>query len=423
VVCSTLFLCRCDVLNNDLSSIVQQLRDLKTCLGQILRGGKLSAFGSQILLWLGYLHVRVSIFYSSEPVAAAGGEVTTTLLDTITDHPDYRHVFAKSHLFLSEIFGKSYPAEELLQDVEKAPVSMRTHETFCLIANMLRYRSWRAVISDRHYNLTQHNELNQAKVEAINLDIRRMDVEFGLAVATNPSAAVLPKSKQSVGPPQANRLMSFFGASTLESQTRDGFTPESVNWPSASTGIHVPPETAIPSSVHPMKRASLQWLACYAVFLTAKILWSRILYPTVRSEETAKNAAEEIMQIALQFRKAQQGSGTRSSWSRKIPRSMLWPLPLFMAGIETTDNLHADWIQSFMNEVTCSWGGEVVLPDQRERPESDNGQAVHSGFLGSRIRVQLLMEHVRQAQDYLGCRVDVESIMTRTNMGRGSFML
>lgn len=437
VICSTLFLCRCDVLNDDLDSILQLLNNLKQHLNAILSGSNLSAFGSQILLWLGYLHVRVSIFSSNNLIPDTsndGGKVATTLLDAISDHPDYQTICDRSHLYLSEIFGQSYPTEELLQDVEKAPVSVRTHETFCLIANILRYRSWKRT-SENKASSHEHVELDKAKVVAIDLDIRRIDAEFGLAMATNPSAGVLQRPTQP--PTQAlrhqdlltsNQAPDILGMQGLRDPST-GSTASGSHLSQAcspgSIGMNVTPGVSIPdssSTSRPMHRASLQWLACYAVFLTAKILWSRVLHPTVRSEDSAKAAAKEIIHIALQLRKTLQYPGATTSWSRKIPRSMLWPLPLFMAGIETTDEVHADWILGFMNEVTSAWGGEVV----RDRKDGSGHANEHSGSLNkvnSAKRVQVLMERVRQAQDYVGCRVDVESVMMSMVLERGSLIL
>ncbi|OAQ65135.1 hypothetical protein VFPPC_06302 [Pochonia chlamydosporia 170] len=430
IICSTLFLCRCAVLNDDLDCILRHLGDLKLGLHQILSGPKLSAFGCQILLWLGYLHVRVSIFSSKKQADNIENRrvVATTLLDAISDHPDYQYICDRSHLYLSEIFGRSYPAEEMLQDVEKAPVSVRTHETFCLIANMLRYRSWKQN-SETKVESAEYRELEKAKIATIDIDIRRMDVEFGLAIATNPSAAVLQQQHSPTGPRRHSFMAATSRINSMVTDAPNAQSPESVSptgnsshaCSPGSTGMTVAQGVDIRSSAHnsrPMKRASLQWLSCYAVFLTAKILWSRILHPNVRSEDTAKAAAREIMQIALHLRKAHQRPGTAPSWSRKIPRSMLWPLPLFMAGIETRDELHADWILGFMNEVTSSWGGEVVVTGQRWRRDEMSG-AVPS----SASRVQALMERVREAQDYLGCRADVESIMAGMMMERGSFLL
>ncbi|KAJ6440193.1 fungal specific transcription factor domain-containing protein [Purpureocillium lavendulum] len=398
IICSTLFLCRCDVLNDDLNSILNHLEALKLRLDAHLSGPPLSAFASQILLWLGYLHVRVSIFAPS-PVANTpqDGSVATTLLDVIASHPTYEQIVNRSQTYLVEIFGESYPPEELLQDAEKAPVAVRTHETFCLIANMLRYRSWKRLATQKGVSSDQL-ELEKAKVEAIDVDIRRMDVEFGLAMATNPSAAVI-------------RRICFQSAPAPPLSTFSMTNTQFVSSP-GSTGVSPVSQSMLQhgSSDESLNRASSQWLACYAVFLTAKILWSRFLHPTARSDSSAATAVKSILSIALHLRRAHEASSPSTSWPHKIPRSMLWPLPLFIAGVETTDEVHADWIRGFMNEVTSSWGGEVAMSAKTRDLHKPVGQRDGCDTNGPN-RVQILMGRVRRLQDQLGCRVDIESVV------------
>ena len=347
VICSTLFLCRCDVLNDDIASIRTHLNGLKDHLDVYLSGG-ISAFASQMLLWLGYLHVRISIFSSATPP----GTIATTLLDAIAAHVDYKHICARSQHWVDEAFGSSYSEEERRQEAERGPVTQPTHETFRLIANMLHFRSWSNLD-----NSADKQELASAKAAAIDLDIRRIEAEFALVMATDPAAAAL----------------------------RSGATGASES------------------------TASLKWLSCYAVFLTARILWSRIHHPDVRSEEPAAEAVRAIMNVALCLRKTHR---LRTA-SLKIPRTMLWPLPLFMAGIETTDEIYADWTRTFMDEVSSS--GSRGAQDRHA-----NGGWISSVSGGK--RVQVLMARVREMQDALGRRVDVASIMNDMN-GGGAFVL
>ncbi|KAK4090590.1 hypothetical protein Purlil1_5262 [Purpureocillium lilacinum] len=428
VICASLFLCRCDVLNDDLGSILDHLETLKQQLVVHLDGTELSAFASQILLWLGYLHVRVSIFTPSPAVNSHG--VSTTLLDAIASHSDYQQILDRSQSYLSEIFGDSYPAEELLQDAEKAPVAVRTHETFCLIANMLRYRSWKRVAAIQGDAATQL-ELENAKVEAINVDIRRMDVEFGLAMATNPSAAILreicfQQPAMHVASARSAHPISYYNvnptASPVSVTTLANL--QLVSSP-GSTGVTPPERESMledAAQEGSLNRTSSQWLACYAVFLTAKILWSRLLHPTSRSESSAATAVKSILDIALHLRRAHESSSPTTSWPHKMPRSMLWPLPLFVAGVETTDEIHADWIRGFMNEVTSSWGGEVAMSAKGRELHGNGGQRGNN--MSSVNRVQTLMGRVRRLQDQLGCRVDIEGVVREmSSESGGGFIL
>lgn len=77
---------------------------------------------------------------------------------------------------------------------------------------------------------------------------------------------------------------------------------------------------------------------------------NRILSPETRTDLEAQDAAHEIIRIAYRLRKAKY---------LDTPRSLLWPLPLFIAGIETTDEIYQDWILSYMAELQ-HWGSNIV---------------------------------------------------------------
>ena len=77
---------------------------------------------------------------------------------------------------------------------------------------------------------------------------------------------------------------------------------------------------------------------------------NRILNPDIRTNPESQEAASEIIRIAFRLRKAKY---------LDTPRSLIWPLPLFIAGIETTDEIYQDWILSYMTELK-HWGNNVV---------------------------------------------------------------
>lgn len=411
IICSTLFLCRCDVLNDDLVSAVNRLDGLKQHLGVYLDGITLSAFASKLLLWLCYLHVRLSIFFM--PTANNGS--ATTLLDSLLAHPDHQQILTRSYMYLSEIFGGSYPAIEISQDAAKVPVSVRMHETFTLISNILRYRAWRYQLK-KQGGLSQHNELVVARTTAINLDIRRMEAEFALASATNTSAAVLHLKSSAFSSAVPASIICY------HEDTFPGHSPTSISaiWePLGLNTCRVNP-LASPSSDQPfatIDRTSLHWLSCYAAFSTAKILWSRILRPTIRNDESSAAAVRSILQIALRLQEKKNSSFAMNNMSyKKVIRSMLWPLPLFVAGIETTDDIHADWIKTFIDQVAL-FNHHIDSPasggcghSSREMLRAGHGGGRMSGGIDGK-RVQLLMARAREMQDRLGRRVDVEDFM------------
>lgn len=48
----------------------------------------------------------------------------------------------------------------------------------------------------------------------------------------------------------------------------------------------------------------------------------------------------------------------RSTKFLRSPRSTIWPLPIFVAGIEATDGVYQDWILQYMKELN-PWGAHV----------------------------------------------------------------
>ncbi|KAL7907470.1 hypothetical protein GGI35DRAFT_89395 [Trichoderma velutinum] len=398
-ISSVLFLCRCDVLNGDATSILSRLDNLKKHLACHLDDTSLSAMACKFLLWLCYIDVRLRIF-SSPLLSNKGGEnnAMTTLLDALIRHPTYKCILSHSHSYLSEIFGQTYPHDELVQDEKKVPVSVRTHETFCLISNMLQYRSWKYVLEQRS-NLLEHRELAEAKETAINLDIRRMDTEFDLAIATNPAANALRHLVTSLEKNVVNR-------SASNGTTDDSLSQRSLQHANTSRDID---------------RASLQWLSCYAAFLSAKVLWSRFLYPDIRSDSTAMMATSGILKIALQLRQIHRKS--RLASLMKVPRSMLWPLPIFIAGIETTDEVYADWIAEFMDEMASAMNGTTRGRSHATGDYIDTSIGNKAEGLTDHRLILTLMMRVREKQDLLGRRVDVQGVMGETDGMNDIFLL
>ena len=113
-------------------------------------------------------------------------------------------------------------------------------------------------------------------------------------------------------------------------------------------------------------RTAFHALTVIALHLSATILLNRILKPNIRTDPESQDAAHEIIRIAYRLRKAKY---------LDTPRSLLWPLPLFIAGIETTDEIYQDWILSYMAELQ-HWGGYVkksrdLLQDICERQQRE----------------------------------------------------
>jgi hypothetical protein len=68
--------------------------------------------------------------------------------------------------------------------------------------------------------------------------------------------------------------------------------------------------------------------------------------PNIRTDKEAQAAAYELIHICYRLRKAKY---------LRTPRSLIWPLPIFIAAIEITDEIYQDWALSYFEELE-HWG-------------------------------------------------------------------
>ncbi|CAI6018349.1 unnamed protein product [Clonostachys chloroleuca] len=96
-------------------------------------------------------------------------------------------------------------------------------------------------------------------------------------------------------------------------------------------------------------RTSYHWLNLKATTQCGLILLSRMRNPSCRTDDEAQSAAYKILKITIQLRKANKLHN---------PHSVFSVLPIFLAGIETFDEVHQDWIMRFL-EDSRGWGLHV----------------------------------------------------------------
>ncbi|KND90056.1 hypothetical protein TOPH_05336 [Tolypocladium ophioglossoides CBS 100239] len=104
-----------------------------------------------------------------------------------------------------------------------------------------------------------------------------------------------------------------------------------------------------PSHGRPVDSTTFHILTVEALRFCAVIAFSRAMHPAVRTDPEAQAAAAGIVRIARVLRKTRH---------LRTPRSTIWPLPLFIAGTETVDEVYQDWIVDSMRELG-SWGAHV----------------------------------------------------------------
>jgi len=353
IISTSFFLNRYDVLGGNLKAASNRLERMTRWLAKHSGSLNLSAFASKLLLWACYLQIRISIF-SSDYLQFP------TLLDVLTGRSDYHLILERSHNFYLDMFGRDYPQERLAEDVERIPAALHLHETFRLLTSILRYRALR-----RNQSMTSGEDMASWEELAVvkrtvDDELQRVEADFDLAVAINPSAEVLRQ-----GP--MHGMPSF-------SPPDSGMRPRA-------------PPTPPHSSNGKLSRVSLHWLTAYAAFMTTKILWSRLIRLDVRTDETSTAAVESILQIALILRRSE----GRKLHVRELP-SMMWPLPLFVAGIETVDEVWADWVKLFISGV-------------------EGGEKGATGEARGNDKILELMDEIRMRQDETGSRIVVTDVM------------
>ncbi|KXX81766.1 hypothetical protein MMYC01_200714 [Madurella mycetomatis] len=374
IICASLFLNRYELLSHSLDPIDARLQRITQWLAKHPDDLKLSSLASKLLLWNCYLEIRLLIFSTRK-------EPCTTLLEALGQRADYHQILEASHWFYADMLGKEYRKKQLASDAERIPAALHLHETFCILAKVTRFQSLQQMPSREQGGWEELVLSTRSDIEA---SLQRLEADFELAVAVNDSAGAL-------------RL--GFVPSTWHQMSMMGLDASLSVWNEIKPMAYDPLQAGNPLSSKTLSLASLDWLTAYAVFLTVKILWSRTACPDIRADHASTRATESIMQVALLLRKAH----SRRPHDRKLP-SALWLLTLFIAGIETTDEVRADWVRMFVLDVA-----------EAER-DYDIGRRDHAR------KVLGLMEHVREKQDQSGTRVSIGEAMTQTEGPSGMFM-
>jgi hypothetical protein len=76
---------------------------------------------------------------------------------------------------------------------------------------------------------------------------------------------------------------------------------------------------------------------------------NRIISPAIRTDPESQTAAHELIHISRRLRRAKY---------LQTPRSLIWPLPVFIAAIEIEDVIYQDWCMGYMVELE-HWGMHV----------------------------------------------------------------
>ena len=138
-------------------------------------------------------------------------------------------------------------------------------------------------------------------------------------------------------------------------------------------------ETQKLSSIKANDSVSLFHILIIKALVHASIIYfDRICNPNIRTNEKCQLAAYEILKVALKLREIR---------CLKTPGSTQWPFPLFIAGVETDDVVHQNWIL-----------------EELERCEEE-GWGLHIG------KTKILLKECIKRQGKLNQRVDIGAVM------------
>lgn len=87
---------------------------------------------------------------------------------------------------------------------------------------------------------------------------------------------------------------------------------------------------------------------CNALAFSSIILFDRVCYPSIRTTDACQKAASEVLRIAVEIDKMRVARG---------PGTQLWPFPLLLAGLETTDVVYQEWVMDELKSYNSEkWG-------------------------------------------------------------------
>lgn len=209
---------------------------------------------------------------------------------------------------MSDCYGDSYPRTELQEDLLQEPCHRKCDDILSIFGTLNAFERW-----NEEHPLVENadsmiEEFRVAKIQALRANISRV---------------------------RAVRLSSSTACGTMLILVQE-----------CEVLFHPP----YPSRKDTVDRTTFHALTVIALHLSATIILNRILSPSTRTDTESQDAAHEIIRIAYRLRKARY---------LDTPRSLIWPLPLFIAGIETTDGIYQDWILSYMGELQ-HWGSNVM---------------------------------------------------------------
>ncbi|KAL1901004.1 hypothetical protein Sste5346_002068 [Sporothrix stenoceras] len=377
LLATTLFLAYGDILSGDTARLVHALAGIAHVLGSDWPRFR-AAIGpveARILVWLAYLDLRAGLWAPS-----SGGGLFRFLRDHVGGGPSssssgiaaLRGNGGPQEYYLATCFGAALPAHELHDDLLQEPAKRLSDEIMGVFAEVADLEGWidsvfrraegeseggTAGAGQRGIGIEDADNLLTTVVDTFSVD----GVGTGLAAYGDQNVGDLLDLRSA----KVHAIRATIARIRAESKV-----------------VHAALLKAYtPSSPDHVARTAFHRRVSTAMCLAALILLNRVDRPDVRTDDEAQAAARQIVQIARELKveaetpaasksptdgpssePSPDGLGPSTGPSPRLtpgtashPRSLVWPMPVFVAGIEVTDPVYQDWVLAYLADVS-GWG-------------------------------------------------------------------
>lgn len=172
---STFFLCQHDLMTGDFDSFIDRLRDAKQIFTRMWAEGTTAGpVECRIFIWLAFLELRF-YFLGGEALVDVGAEKDfMTILMELKALPLLRRRRTQNSI-LSECFGNGLPQEENEEDLRKDRCRAKFDDLMFYLAKCRSFEVWDKRFREQYEAGDEMvRELRQAKVEALEADLRRL---------------------------------------------------------------------------------------------------------------------------------------------------------------------------------------------------------------------------------------------------------
>jgi hypothetical protein len=172
------FLCQCDMMLCDYSSMQSRLDSIKNLFERHWThlSPSLGSLESRLLIWLAYLDLRSSLFSKQNRPLVESRQGNHDLLHTLVKlkaFPSLR-AYPEGESYLSESFGGNYPRDEIEEDLIQEPCHIKCDDILSVLSSLSAFESWDDAVARHRIGDPMIEELRTSKIEALRANIARI---------------------------------------------------------------------------------------------------------------------------------------------------------------------------------------------------------------------------------------------------------